>query len=466
MKKGYCLLLCLAMLLSVLIGCDEKEPAGTNVPEVTTHEHSGGETTVPSTGNPGGETTAPSDLQGGETTVPSTGETTEPPVTTAPPPETDPPVTDPPVTEPPKPIVDTAYESIQCVEASGFSEMTFGKKEDKARLTLTLPSDWRFIKRSNLQYEIYRGGSIIGFLTWGDSADPAWEILKTEKKSKNGVDYQVHIEKSTEGDTASYRYRLSFSIADGKEENEMTLCVEYAQLSAFSKSKLQSAVKLKTADSMGFGLVKNSKAKQSVLILGNSFIGSSQVGTIFREMTRNNGKNTSVTAIATGMANVATYAARSDILSDIRSGKYGVLFMCGFYSSSQSDSLDVIEAACKASGTTLVIFPAHNESASAVEYAVSKHPDALYLNWKGELDTLIEGGVDRWDLCVDDAYDHSTELAGYVGAHMIYRAIFGTVPGGSVSNVISQTRVNSLLGDYAKTGAAHAVGDTSAILFE
>ena len=458
--------MCMAMLLGVLIACDEKEPVDMKGPEVTTDAHSGGETTVPSTDNPGCETTVPlSGNQGNEMTVPPTGEATEPPVITDPPAETDP-QTEPPVTEPPEPIVDTSYESIQCVEASGFSEIAFGEKEGKTRLTLTLPSDWHFVKQSKLQYEIYRDGSIIGLLTWGDTEDPMWELLKTEKKSKNGVEYQVHIEKSTEGDAASYRYRFFFSVPEGEEENNMTLCVEYAQLSVFSKSKLYSTVKLKTAEGMGFGLVPGAKAKQSVLILGNSFIGSSQVGTIFREMTRNNGKNTSVTAIATGMANVATYAARSDILSDIRSGKYGVLFMCGFYSSSQSDSLDVIEAACKASGTTLVIFPAHNENASAVEYAVSKHPDVLYLNWKGELDTLIEGGVDRWDLCVDDAHDHSTELAGYVGAHMIYRAIFGTVPGGSVSSVISQNRVNSLLGDYAKTGSAQTVGDNSAILFE
>ena len=74
------------------------------------------------------------------------------------------------------------------------------------------------------------------------------------------------------------------------------------------------------------------------------------------------------------------------------------------------------------------------------------------LNWKAELDGLILGGVDRWELCIDDAHDHSRPLAGYVGAHMIYRAIYGELPTQPLSSSLSQGYIDSILDNYAYVG--------------
>jgi len=161
-----------------------------------------------------------------------------------------------------------------------------------------------------------------------------------------------------------------------------------------------------------------------------------------------NQKSVSVSALSRGYATVDTYISDESIMDSIRNGTYRTVFICGFYSSSEIKNLGVLKKACDASGTELVIFPAHNESSNVIASATSTYKNLFCLNWKQELDGLIKEGVDRWDLCVDDAHDHSLPLAGYVGAHMIYRALFGELPVQPLSSSIDQNYINSILKDY------------------
>jgi hypothetical protein len=105
-------------------------------------------------------------------------------------------------------------------------------------------------------------------------------------------------------------------------------------------------------------------------------------------------------------------------------------------------------------GITLVVLPAHNENQASAEKS-AKTCDLPLINWKAELDELISSGVDKFDLCVNDSYYHSTPLAGYVGAHMIYRAIYGEAPENK-GTYLSNTELN-ILGDYAETGSFYSV---------
>jgi len=415
------------------------------------------------------------------TTAPAaTAPITTEPVTTEP--VTTEPVTTEPVTEDqestnpestptpsttPTPSVDTGYEQIKCREPDGLVKTVLGDHMDGSSLMMNLPKEWSFMEKNPSEYTVKRHGTVIGSLHRGEVADENWVLLKTENKKKSGISYAFHIERDQSKNEATYRYRIPFRFSDGNTEICLTLCVDYAELSAFSKIKLQSSIGLKSpSDDLGFGMLSKTHAKQSVLILGNSFVNSSQIGSILRQMVSNNGKSMEVTAISIGMANLSTFAGRQDILSDLRQGKYGALFLCGFYSTSQVESIDVIRNACNASGTALVIFPAHNENNSAIDSAISRHDDTYVLNWKWEIDTLIQNGIDRAKMCVNDTHNHSTPLAGYVGAHMIYRAVYGTVPKGSVSVGVSQSTVDSTLGSYAKTGAAYLSGNVKSVFFE
>ena len=172
-----------------------------------------------------------------------------------------------------------------------------------------------------------------------------------------------------------------------------------------------------------------------------------------------------MTPISRGLANVSTYANDADMIASIQRGDYDILFMCGFYSSGAVDALSTIVAACEKSKTVLVLFPAHNEKLDAVSTACSRYKNVYCINWKAELDRLISTGVSRWDLCVDDTYDHSKPLAGYVGAHMIYRALYGVSPKNGIQNTLSQTYIDSILGNYAEDGDTKRVDDTKIVYF-
>ena len=109
--------------------------------------------------------------------------------------------------------------------------------------------------------------------------------------------------------------------------------------------------------------------------------------------------------------------------------------------------------ACDISNTMLIMFPAHNENSASISAAQKANPSVRILNWRSELVNLIaEHGVDRWALCINDTYEHSTPLAGYVGAHMIYRAIYGETPKKGLTQSISQYYVDSILGSYSSEG--------------
>ena len=104
------------------------------------------------------------------------------------------------------------------------------------------------------------------------------------------------------------------------------------------------------------------------------------------------------------------------------------------------------------SDTTLVVFPAHNEERSVIKRANQSCPELFMLDWKAEVDALIESGIDRWSFCINDEHKHSTELAGLVGAHMIYRAIYGEIPSVDGIYAVNDYNARELLGTYLTDG--------------
>ena len=198
-----------------------------------------------------------------------------------------------------------------------------------------------------------------------------------------------------------------------------------------------------------------------MLIIGNSFVGTSEIGTMLKNMLYAGGKHCEVTAISIGHAMVSTYTSKSDLMGEIYRGKYDAVFMCGLYNADQVKEVGTLKRYCDNSGTDLIVFPAHNETRLVVQRVMQTYDGLTLIDWKGELDALIAMGVDRWDLCFDDAYDHSKPVAGYVGAHMIYRAMYGEVP----PSIPTQKNINAILGDYAKTGTVQLTERSNVYVF-
>ena len=364
------------------------------------------------------------------------------------------------------PVADDAYLQIECFEPKRYVDTHFAFRADQITFCLYSPKDWDFEKSSENIYTVKRNEKKIGSFVCGteSEADLAnWKTLKTKYSVDSNMRCDYYLEKSRVGE---FRHRFVYQYQDGNRERILTLIVDYAEMSESACRKLlsrSSNYRIMTDPQLG---VLSSSRKTNILILGNSFIGTSSVGYILEEMLQANGKNCSVTAISRGYATVATYINDADLMYMIQNGYYTEVFICGLYSSPEIENLGVLKEACDESGTRLVIFPAHNEAATVVQSACSTYKTLTFLNWKGDIDALINSGVPGYALCRDDTYKHSTELAGYVGAHMIYRALYGEVPKGSVSWTILQSEVNSYLGNYVKTGIIQLIDKDTILYFD
>ncbi len=351
------------------------------------------------------------------------------------------------------PIVETtSYEDIERRPTSGYKSFYYGFRSDSTLLMLSHPMEWKLAEADN-GFDILRNGETVGALFGAPADDTAdFTVLHTESHTKNGVRVNKYIEQRNAD--AVFRYRYVYEYLTDGHTRTVTLTADCAEIDDRNRDRLYMdvlAFDQIQSDTLG-ALASDQGDPSSILILGNSFISSSDIGNILTEMLQNDGRDCTVEAVSRGYANVGTYADDSEYLALIREGTHEFVFICGLYSQSQVKNLEPLKEACDDSGTTLVIFPAHNESADAVIAAESEYPELFCLNWKAELDGLILGGVDRWELCIDDAHDHSRPLAGYVGAHMIYRAIYGELPSGSMQYSIDQRHIDNILGNYAEVG--------------
>lgn len=348
------------------------------------------------------------------------------------------------------------YKDITPRDISDYKYVSFLTNETEEVLCLKVPSDWEIDKKNDSSYSIIRGGSEIGELFLGKSTDyEEWQSVAKEDTDVKNFNMTQHIDKYGQGNTLKFRYRYSAESVASDGELFVTLTVDYAELNAKAAFNIfKSSTFESRKEAFKVGTVPEAK-NGKILIIGNSFISTSNIGEILTEMMQRNGKSTQVEAISRGMATVATYVNDSYLMSEIESGVYKAVFACGLYDSREEvNNLRTLKSACDCSNTTLVIFPAHNETTSIVTLASQRLSSVLMLNWQQEINDLIDDGRDKWDFCEDDTYKHSKPIAGYVGAHMIYRAIHGEMPSGRLSSSISQTEVNSLLGDYVRTGCA------------
>ena len=72
---------------------------------------------------------------------------------------------------------------------------------------------------------------------------------------------------------------------------------------------------------------------------------------------------------------------------------------------------------------------------------------------------LIENGIDWLEFCIPDEHSHSTELAGYVGAHMIFRALFGECPIVSARPSLKYDETIEILRPYIRHGALQVIAE-------
>ncbi len=332
-----------------------------------------------------------------------------------------------------------------------FGNFVFG--EEGTALQIPLPVEWTVLPEDDGSYSMMREGRTAGRLYAGER-DASMVILRQESFLHGDADCQWEILLDAEADSADARYyhRFVYGYTVSGVEHRVTLMVSYRELDDVNAQKCANAFSLVQCRTPNYlnalPLSANAKGK-NILILGNSFVNSSKIGTILSQMCQ--GKPYGVEGVSVGYATVSKSWA--SYLPAMRNGEYAAVLMCGFYGESDVTAFYAYVEACKASGTPIAILPAHNEQYGGS--AATKYPNVPFLDWKTEINVLIMQGVSWDDFCVDDAHKHSKPLAGYVGAHMIYRALFGENPPALSSyESLPHSYVAQKLGDYLKGAGA------------
>lgn len=352
------------------------------------------------------------------------------------------------------------YQALTCRASKDISwqKVRFRNDAEDITVELQLPADWEIKEASAKSLRILRKSQEIGILTTNAFAEP----LETfEPSNLNADDNETYVYRTIvqyrEGGKDQFYHQ--FEINCDQEPTSLTayLRINYAELDKTAAETVLNSIDAVSRAEVVTPYSKGNGAKK-ILILGNSFINSSKIADQLNEMLSASGCPLSAEGISVGYATVESYSEDTRICAAIRSGEYSHVFQCGFYSKYESlDALGLMREHCRAADTNLVIFPAHNESETAPQLAAETYRDVAYLDWKGEINALIDGGINKWEFCIDDQHKHSTPLAGYVGAHMIYRSLFHQAPPLPTENSIVGTTPIKLFPDFLKKDGTEKV---------
>ena len=342
------------------------------------------------------------------------------------------------------------YRTIPCraVNEGEWAPVRILDRAISAQVEVKLPGDWTLEQADHRNYRILRQGSEIGALTMDALPTQTAEFAVKTAYNKINVRCRRHVAwRETEAGGA-YDRVLAFSCRQNGDKMEFSLWVDYKELNEDAVQTIADSPKIIEGGRSIPGMGETNAARK-ILILGNSFVGTSKIGAILEDMLISGQTGVEVDAVSIGMADVTTFAERSDICGRIQSGNYSHVFLCGFYSDEVLEDLNMIRGVCHISKTALVVFPAHNEKAATVRNALAQYSGLLCLDWKGKINELLEAGVPEAAMCIHDSHKHSTPLAGYVGANLIWQVLFDTpVPKLSARSPLSDAQVNEKLGQY------------------
>ena len=338
---------------------------------------------------------------------------------------------------------------ISCRNTYTWNKVRIVHSNTQIKLQLELPSDWVLKSSDKGKYNILRDGKEIGYITT-DTLPEATEDLEfySRRDELNGITVYGWDNWYKNGDINTFSRTLEYVCDEGENSFTVSFYVNYSELNSNGMNNmLNSAITVMRRNI--FKPLSECNGSKKILILGNSFIGTSKVGEFLADMLNNSASEYTVTPISIGMAETETFLQNESICTQLKNGDYCYLFLCGLYGGEENvTALGEIKKICDSSNTGLAIFPAHNESASIISLALDTYPEITYLNWKGEINELIDSGISYDTFCVDDTYHHSKPIAGYVGAHMIYRSLFLKFPPTITSAPLSMAEVKNTLGDY------------------
>lgn len=348
--------------------------------------------------------------------------------------------------------VDELYKTIVCRSVEEYTEYRFSFNDSDYFITLPFPNDW-YVSEAESSYDIYYGVNKIGSINADiDLTEDNWKSVVSQEGGNHPLFSTSFIEYNyDDSNTQIYRHRFVYNFTENSSNRQISICINYNEADSLTVFKMREGARLtgKTYYTRYNDLKELRDSK--ILMLGNSFIASSQIGTILNELFSINNKSCTVYAVSNGYATISKYVDNQEIMEDISAGIYDAIFICGLYSEADLFNLKILIDVCNEANIKLVVFPAHNEKNFLIEDLIWRYPDIYCLNWKNELEMIISSGVRKQDLCINDSYSHSNPTAGFVGANMIYRAIYGESPNFEAIKAVNPSEINNILNEYFKS---------------
>lgn len=345
------------------------------------------------------------------------------------------------------------YKQIECKSVTEWKDVGFAIEGSDSVLLVSLPADWDLEQHGDGYYAFVGGGSVAEISTEIPSGN--YDILhsSTHKNGNVEADYDERVIHDEWGDL--YNRVIGFWLLDG-ELNSLYLSLDYDALDDAAIAHILESMRF--GDRGGGELyldLDKYNSSNKILIIGNSFVGDKFSGiSITLDQMLKNGKKTDYV-----FENITIYNksikdyTKEPYISDMANGKYKLVFMCGIYSKTDVEAMQLAIDACAKSNTGLVFFIAHNEREQWIQEAMARYPDEMYLDWRTEISSFIHSDAIYWQFCMNDGPRHSTPLGGYIGAHMIYKAVFREIPPKhQSSSILSYEKVKSMLGNYPETG--------------
>lgn len=358
---------------------------------------------------------------------------------------------------------ENSYKDIPCTVINNFGQVALSVKNSNSMLLITFPKEWKISKNSNGS-TIIKNNVKIGNIT-ASAPSPVDKSLNVFSNVITTNDVKItHTINRVANNNDSYVRILNYNYYDENKINKnITITVPYQEINSSAVYKMIIDTKkaaLSTNNNMG--TLKITDNRNKILILGNSFIATSAIGNILQQMC---GDKIVVEAHSRGYANVKTYTEDSKTMQNILNGNYSAVFICGLYNYEAVAEIPKMINACTASDTKIAIFPAHNENQGCIDNAKSLYSDTLFIDWKSEINHFIDIGIHVSEFCIPDSHNHSTPLAGYIGAHMIYRAIFNEIPPQVDYFDVTPSQIK-LLGEYATTGSISLIDQSLSFVVE
>lgn len=337
-----------------------------------------------------------------------------------------------------------AYKDIVCKSISEWKTIELVSNNNSLYFSVNVPNDWSIDSNGIIKVNNQQIGQLCAKLT--ESFTNIYEEIKSEN-TISGTTASSSIREYNVNKQLLYKRIIKISKlgSDGNLAN-IYISADYSQLDNNATSKMLNSISDKNSYRPSPLLDKNSTKK--ILFLGNNNIENSKIEDYLSSMLLAGNKNIrTASKQPIGGAEVANFATNA-IINDISTGEYSIVFINGFYTEANTvEPIKAILEACKKTNTMLILLPAYDDSDNIVQTILNTYPEIFCINWKNQIKSLItsNSSVSSSDF-YSSANESSSELSGYVGAHLIYRIIFEeNVPNSSDNLPLGIDKIKNLL---------------------